>query len=135
MMTTHAKGTFEVNLTPQPPDRETQPAAIGQMWIDKQFQGDLEAMSRGQMLTARTAVDGSAGYVAIEEVRGTLNGRDGSFILQHTGTMNRGEPYLTITVVPDSGTGQLIGLIGEMAIDIAEGQHSYKFIYSLPETA
>ncbi len=133
-MPTHAKGTFEVNLSPQPPDHEAQPAAISRLWIDKQFQGDLVAVSKGQMLAANTAVDGSAGYVAIEEVRGKLNGRDGTFILQHNGVMNRGEPYLTITVVPDSGTGQLGGLIGEMTIHVTEDQHSYEFVYTLPET-
>lgn len=132
-MPAHAKGLFEVNLNPQPSDHESQPAAIGRMWIDKQFQGDLTAESKGQMLTASTAVDGSAGYAAIEEVRGVLNGRSGTFILQHTGTMNRGKPYLTITVVPDSGTGQLAGLIGEMAIQITDDQHAYEFVYTLPE--
>jgi hypothetical protein len=134
-MPIHAKGTFEVNLSPQPPDREAQPATISRMWIDKQFQGDLVAASKGQMLAANTAVDGSAGYVAIEEVRGTLNGRDGTFILQHSGVMNLGQAHLTITVVPDSGTGQLVGLIGEMAIHVTEDQHSYEFVYTLPETA
>ncbi|MEJ2750301.1 MAG: DUF3224 domain-containing protein [Anaerolineae bacterium] len=134
-MTIHAQGTFAVNLAPQPPDSSSQPTAISRMLIDKQFEGDLEAVSKGQMLAAGTAVDGSAGYVAVEEVRGVLNGRRGSFILQHTGIMNRGDARLTITVVPDSGTDQLVGLLGEMAIHITEDEHSYEFIYSLPDAA
>ena len=134
-MTSYAKGTFDVNLNPQPPDYESQPAAISRMLVDKQFHGDLEAVSKGQMLAGSTAVADSAGYVAVEEVSGKLNGRSGSFILQHNGIMNRGEPHLTITVVPDSGTDQLIGLLGEMSIQITEDQHSYEFVYSLPETA
>jgi hypothetical protein len=103
------------------------------MTIDKQFHGDLEATSKGQMLTGMTSVKGSAGYVAIERVTGTLNGRTGTFILQHTGTMNRGTPQLSIMVVPDSGTGRLDGLSGKMAINIADGRHSYDFEYTLPK--
>lgn len=90
---------------------------------------------KGRCLAANTAVDGSAGYVAIEEVKGVLNGRHGTFILQHNGVMNRGAPHLTITVVPDSATGQLVGLIGEMAIQITADEHAYEFVYTLPETA
>jgi|SRR5436305_1656605 len=127
-MTTHASGTFEVKLTPQ-----AEEASLGRLSIDKQFHGDLEATSKGQMLTAGTAVKGSAGYVAIERVSGTLQGRSGSFVLQHSGTMTRGVPQLTITVVPDSGTAQLAGLSGKMAIDIADGKHSYEFDYTLAE--
>lgn len=134
-MTRHAKGTFVVNLSPQPPDHESQPPAIDRMLIDKLFYGDLEAVSKGQMLAAGTAVDGSAGYVAVEEVSGVLNGRRGSFILQHNGIMNRGVPHLTISVVPDSGTGQLVGLVGEMTIQITEDQHSYELAYMLPDPA
>ena len=105
------------------------------MTIDKQFHGDLEGTSKGQMLTGMTEVKGSAGYVAIEKVTGTLKGRSGSFILQHTGVMNRNVPQLTITVVPDSGTGQLAGLTGSLTIKIApDGKHSYDFEYTLPET-
>jgi hypothetical protein len=106
-MTDIARGTFEVKLTPQPSDRQPEDAVLGRMWLDKEFHGDLEATSRGQMLTAMTDVKGSAGYVAIERVRGTLGGRTGSFVLQHTGTMTRGAPSLTITVVPDSGPRNL----------------------------
>ena len=107
-------------------------AALGRMTLDKQFHGDLEAVSKGQMLTGMTAVKESAGYVAIEKVSGTLHGRGGSFILQHTGTMTRGVPALTISVVPDSGAGDLAGLAGTMAIIITGGTHAYDFTYTLP---
>jgi hypothetical protein len=130
-MTDIARGRFEVKLTPQPSDRQPEDGALGRMWLDKEFHGDLEATSRGQMLTAMTDVKGSAGYVAIERVRGTLRGRTGSFVLQHTGTMTRGAPSLTITVVPDSGTGELAGLNGQMTIIITDGMHSYELEYAL----
>ena len=133
-MTTRASGTFEVKLSPQAPDDTSVNSAVGRMLIDKQFQGDLEGTSKGQMLAATTAVQGSAGYVAIEQVSGKLNGRSGTFVLQHSGTMTRGAPQLTITVVPDSGTGQLTGLMGKMTIIIAEGKHSYEFEYTLAKT-
>ncbi len=105
---------------------------LARMSIDKQFVGDLAATSKGEMLSAGTSVKGSAGYVAIERVVGTLGGRRGSFVLQHNGVMTRGAPQLTITVVPDSGTGALAGLSGTMAIIIADGKHSYELDYSLP---
>jgi Protein of unknown function (DUF3224) len=117
-------------LNPQVTDGD---ARLGRLSIDKQFQGELEATSKGEMLTAGTPVKGSAGYVAIELVTGKLHGRSGSFILQHTGTMDKGRPSLTVTVVPDSGTEELKGLSGKMAIDIADGKHSYEFEYSLEE--
>jgi hypothetical protein len=129
-MAEQASGAFEVKLTPQ--KDETGDAAIARMTLDKRFHGDLEATSQGQMLSAGTAVQGSAGYVAIERVSGTLKGRSGTFVLQHYGLMNRGVPQLTITVVPDSGTGELTGLSGAMKIDIAGGKHSYGFEYTLP---
>ena len=129
----HASGTFEVKLAPQTDDKSGD-AALGRMTIDKQFHGDLEGTSKGQMLTGMTDVKGSAGYVAIEKVSGTLKGRTGTFILQHTGTMNRGVPQLAVTVVPDSGTGQLAGIAGNFKIIIAEGKHSYEFEYTLPES-
>lgn len=132
---TRASGTFEVKLTPQATDDKTENAALGRMSIDKQFHGDLEATSRGEMLAAGTDVKGSAGYVAMERVSGTLQGRSGTFVLQHSGSMTRGTPQLTVTVVPDSGTGQLVGLAGEMAILIADGKHSYDFEYTIAETA
>jgi hypothetical protein len=132
-MTNHASGTFDVRLKPQATDDKADDATLGRMSIDKQFHGDIEGTSKGQMLTAGTAVKGSAGYVAIERVSGTLRGRSGSFVLQHSGTMTRGAPQLSITVVPDSGTGQLVGLTGKMAINIADGKHSYDFEYALAE--
>lgn len=132
-MTSHATGTFEVKLTPQA--AEDGDAGLGRMAIDKQFHGDLEGTSRGFMLSsAATVVKGSGGYVAMERVTGTLKGRAGSFVLQHSGTMTRGAPQLSVTVVPDSGTGQLAGLAGTMTIKIDAGKHSYEFEYTLPET-
>ena len=130
-MTNLASGTFDVQLTPQTPDERTGDPAIARMSLDKQFHGDLEAVSAGQMLAAGTDVEGSAGYVALERVTGTLRRRSGSFSLQHSGTMTRGVPHLTITVVPDSGTDQLAGLAGSMEIDIADGKHFYNFAYTL----
>jgi len=130
----HATGTFEVKVTPQTAEDSSQHATLGRMSLDKQFHGDLQGESKGQMLTARTAVEGSAGYVAIERVSGVLHGRSGTFVLQHTGTMNRGALQLSITVVPDSGTDQLAGLAGTMSITMAEGKHSYDFTYTLPRT-
>ena len=126
----HATGPFDVKLTPQ--DDKLDPT-LARLIIDKQFHGDLEATSKGTMLSAGTAVKGSAGYVAIELVTGALHGRTGTFVLQHSATMNRGVPSLSITVLPDSGTGQLTGLTGTMNIIIAEGKHSYDFSYTLPE--
>ena len=127
----HASGTFEVKLTPQPADNEA--PAVGRMSIDKQFHGDLEAASCGQMLTALTSVKGSAGYVAIEQVTGSLHGRSGAFLLQHSGTITRGAPQQIVSVVPDSGSGELAGLAGTMTIIIAEGKHSYDFEYMLAD--
>lgn len=131
-MMAQARGTFEVKLTPQPGDDYADGVALGRMTIDKQFHGDLEASSKGQMLTGMASVRNSAGYVAIERVSGALAGRRGTFVLQHSGSMNRGAPSLIITVVPDSGTDQLVGLAGAMAINVADGQHSYTFDYTLP---
>ena len=132
-MTQHATGPFEVKLAPIDPAFKTEDNSMGRMSIDKQFHGDLEATSKGEMLTAGTPVKGSAGYVAMERVSGSLNGRTGTFILQHNATMNRGTPQLSIVVVPDSGTGQLTGLSGSLNIQIAAGKHSYDFAYSLPD--
>lgn len=126
-----ASGPFEVSLKPLPMDNEPGSEMLGRMSIDKQYSGDLEGTSKGQMLTGGTAIKTSAGYVAIELVTGTLKGRKGSFILQHTGVMNRGAPSLVITVVPDSGTGQLEGIRGTMAIKIDGGKHSYELNYTL----
>ena len=131
-MTPIAKGEFTVQLQPLAFEGAPPEARLGRMTIDKQITGDLVATTRGQMLSAMTAVTGSAGYVAIEQVTGTLAGRSGSFVLQHTGVMDRGTPSLTITVVPDSGTGDLSGLRGEFKIQITGGKHLYEFAYSLP---
>jgi hypothetical protein len=127
-----AKGTFDVKAAPQP-TAESDDSGIARLALDKQFHGDLEAVSKGQMLAASTATKGSAGYVAIEKVTGTLAGRKGSFALQHIGTMNRGVPSLNVSVIPDSGTDQLTGLSGKMSIEIKDGKHSYSFAYSLPD--
>jgi len=127
-----ANGPFEVKLTPQPAAPGIESANLGRMTIDKQFQGDLEATSLGEMLSAMGQVQGSAGYVAIERVTGSLHGKQGSFVLQHYGIMDRGAPQMTITVVPDSGTDALAGLSGSMQIQIEDGKHSYTFDYSLP---
>ena len=131
-MSHHATGTFEVKLTPQTSDDKSADPNLGRMTIEKQIHGDLQATSTGQMLTAGTNVKGSAGYVAIERVSGTLNGLKGSFILQHSGTMTRGAFQLHIAVVPDSGTDQLTGITGTFTIVIADGKHSYDFEYTLP---
>ena len=127
-----ALGPFDVQLTPGTEDLPAD-ALLGRLLIAKQFHGDLEGTSQGQMLTAATGIPDSAGYVALERVSGTLHGRGGSFTLQHSATMNRGAPQLSITVVPDSGTDQLTGLEGAMNIAIDGGAHSYEFEYSLPE--
>ncbi|HEX4962157.1 MAG TPA: DUF3224 domain-containing protein [Thermoanaerobaculia bacterium] len=130
-MATLASGTFEVKLTPQAPSGESAGPAVGRMTLDKQFHGDLEATSKAEMLAFGTSVKGSAGYVAMEQVTGTLHGRTGTFALQHSGTMTRGVGELSVTVVPDSGTGDLVGLSGRMEIQIADGKHSYVFEYTL----
>jgi hypothetical protein len=127
----HARGSFDVTLTPLPMADSLAGSTMGRMSINKQFHGDLEGASMGEMLTAGTVVSGSAGYVAIERVSGTLHGKSGTFVLQHTGRMTRGAPQLTITVVPDSGTGELVGLAGRMLVIIADGKHSYEFEYTL----
>lgn len=124
-----ALGSFDVKLTPQD-DKGAE--GLGRMTIAKEIRGDFEGTSTGQMLTSMTKIKGSAVYVAIERMTGTLQGRKGSFDLHHVGIMNRGTQQLTINVVPDSGTGQLTGITGTMTIKIADGKHSYEFDYSLP---
>jgi hypothetical protein len=133
-MTTRATGTFDVKASPLPAYDTTPGSMLGRLSLDKQFHGDLDATSKGEMLSAGTSIKTSAGYVAIERVSGTLKGRRGEFVLQHTGTMNRGAPQLSVTVVPDSATDQLVGLTGSLAIIIApDGKHSYEFDYMLPD--
>ena len=127
-------GPFEVKLAPQDMSAVAASSGLGRMSLDKRFHGALEGISTGEMIAFRSPVNGSAGYVAMERVQGTLDGRAGSFVLQHSSTMNRGAPSQSITVVPDSGTEALTGLSGRMLIDIAPGgAHSYRFEYSLPE--
>jgi hypothetical protein len=136
-VTKRATGTFEVKLAPLPGYDMSEGSPLARRSLDKVFSGDLTATSKGEMLSAGTSIKGSAVYVAIERVSGTLAGRRGSFCLHHTGIMNRGAPSLTINVVPDSGTGDLTGLTGSMAIIIADGKHSYQFDYDFgaPPTA
>jgi hypothetical protein len=129
VMTAH--GTFDVKVMPQPAD-DRAGGPFSRLFLDKQFHGDLAGTSKGQMMAAGTAVEGSAGYVALEIVTGTLNGRRGGFILQHAGSMRKGvQTMLTVTVVPDSGTDQLTGLAGKMTIIIEGKNHSYDFEYTL----
>ena len=128
-----ATGEFDVKLNPLPthaPESAEGPP-LGRMSIDKQFRGDLTATSVGEMLTAGSAVKGSAAYVAVERVTGSLHGKRGSFALHHRGVMIRGDGKLTVTVAPDSGTGELVGLTGEMAIIIGGGKHTYELDYDL----
>jgi hypothetical protein len=131
LVTTHAKGTFDVKLTPQATDTAPEGSPLGRLTIDKQFHGDLEATSKGEMLTAGTTIKNSAGYVAVERVVGTLHGKKGTFTLQHNATMTRGVGALNIIVVPDSGSGELSGISGTMTIEIADGKHYYGFEYSI----
>jgi Protein of unknown function (DUF3224) len=130
---THARGSFEVKLSPQTADDSAQGVSTGRMSIDKTFDGDLRGTSKGEMLTAMGSVKGSGVYVAIERVTGTLNGRSGTFVLAHRGTMTRGAQDLAIAVVPDSGTNELAGMAGSMTITIDDGKHFYDLEYTLPE--
>ena len=133
MTNKEATGSFEVKLAPEAMSAVAAGSGIGRMSIDKVFSGDLAAVSKGEMLAFRSAVQGSAGYVAMETVTGTLHGRQGSFVLQHSSTMTRGTPVQGIIVVPESGTDALSGLNGSLTIQIEQGQHFYKFDYSLPD--
>lgn len=130
-MAQQALGTFEVQANRQPPYDAAPGATLARVRLTKQFQGDLEATSTVEMLSAITQVQGSAGYVAIERVEGSLRGNAGTFVLQHSGLMTRGTPTLSVVVVPDSGTGALRGLSGSMRIDIRDGQHAYTLDYEL----
>jgi hypothetical protein len=133
-MTKHASGTFDVKIRPQT-DANISDPTVTRMSLDKQFHGDLQASSRGQMLAVHGDAKGSAGYVAMERVTGSLHGRSGSFALQHSGTMTRGAPQLVITVVPDSGTRELLGLAGTLMINIVDDKHFYAFDYTLIEAS
>jgi hypothetical protein len=131
-MNSDVRGTFEVEAQRHPPYDERPGATLGRMTFKKRFAGEIEATSQVEMLSAMCSVKGSAGYVALERVEGTLEGRRGTFVLQHNATMDRGAPSLEVKVVPDSATGELEGLRGAMTIDIVEGQHHYAFAYTLP---
>jgi len=130
-MTQNASGTFAVKLDHQPPHDTADGVSLGRASLRKEFAGELTGASQGEMLSAVTATAGSAGYVAIERVQATLQGRSGSFVLQHSGIMNRGQGQLSVHVVPDSGTGELRGLSGTMKIEIVSGKHLYSFDYTL----
>lgn len=127
-----ARGTFSVEMKPQGDAADAAAVKLGRMSLDKRFDGDLSGTGSGTMLTAMTPTQGSAGYVAIERVSGRLHGREGSFVLQHTGIMDRGTPSLSITVVPDSGTGALAGIRGVFRLRVEGGQHHYELEYTLP---
>lgn len=126
------KGSFEVKLRFDAPFDTVEGVSLGRAQGDKRFAGPLEATGTVEMLSARTGIENSAGYVAVERITGTLAGRRGSFVVLHTGLMNRGAGSLTITIVPDSGTGELSGISGKMAIEIVQGQHYYELDYALP---
>ncbi|MES2759714.1 MAG: DUF3224 domain-containing protein [Pseudomonadota bacterium] len=131
-MTQHASGSFDITTTPASPPEHAGRTAIGRMQLDKQYAGDLAATGKGQMLTAVTDTQGSAAYVAIERVTGTLNGKKGSFVIQHTGTMSGGAKQAVIAVVPDSGTEELTGIRGTLTLKLVERKHFYEFDYVLP---
>lgn len=129
----HAAGAFDVTVTPQPAEADVGDESIGRMALSKCFHGDLQATALGQMLATRTPTPGSAAYVALDRVTGSLHGRSGSFSLQHSGTMDRGTPTLDILIVPDSGTIELTGISGRLRIRIDEGRHFYELDYQLPD--
>lgn len=131
LMPKHATGTFDVKVTPQPPDETPDDNSRGRMLLEKQIHGDLEGVSKGQMLTGMGDA-GSAVYVAIERITGTLHGHKGSFMLHHTGIATSAGQQLTITVIPDSGSDELNGIKGTMTITITGKQHFYDFEYTLP---
>jgi len=134
-MITRASGTFDVNLTPRALEGGSGEQGVGALSIDKTFEGDLEGTSVGEMLSFSSPVDGSAGYVAIEQVTGSIAGRSGSFVLQHSSFMDRGSPTQSISVIPDSGTGEFEGITGELTISITDGQHLYDFDYEIAKSS
>jgi hypothetical protein len=133
-MTRRAAGPFDVKTTPLAGDDATAGTLIGRYALTKQFHGDLEAASKGEMLATGDPASGNAGYVAIEQITGTLHGRAGTFSLQHIGVMDHGNLKLSVTVVPGSGSGELTGISGSMTILNNSGKHSYEFEYTLPES-
>jgi hypothetical protein len=128
---TTARGGFEVEMKRESNDDLAEGTTLGSMTVSKRFHGDLDGTSRGRGLTGMTRVDGSAGYVLIERVQGRLHGRSGTFLLQHSGIMDHGAPRLTVEVVPDSGSGELVGIRGHMTIQVTGGAHSYEFDYEM----
>ena len=134
LTTMRATGTFDVTLRPLEAYNQAADAKIGRMSIDKTFAGDLVGSSQGEMLSGGSPAEGSAGYVAIERVTGVLDGRQGSFLLQHSATMTPESQVATITVVPGSGTDELEGLAGTLSIQISEGRHAYELEYTLPNS-
>ena len=132
-MTYKATGTFEVKMQPQGDGNIAEGSSLGRMSLDKQFSGDLQAVGAGEMLTARSDVPTSAAYVAIERVTGTLHGRVGSFVLVHRGVMRQEAQDLHISVVPDTGKGELQGLSGNLSIRIEGGHHHYEFTYGIAD--
>jgi hypothetical protein len=127
----NVKGSFEVKMTPEPPYDVVEGVSLARARFDKTFTGPLEGTSTVAFLSARTSVATSAGYVALERVDAVLEGRRGTFVVVHTGLMNRGVSSLTITIVPDSGTGDLTGISGKMGIEIVEGKHVYELDYEI----
>ncbi len=125
------RGPFDVTMTPQT-NTDAEGPVPARMVLDKRYHGVLDATARGQMIAHRTGTPGSAVYVAMELVDGTLAGRRGTFVLHHRGVMDRGTQSLSIEVVPDSGTGELVGITGTMTIEIEAGKHFYGFTYQLP---
>ena len=131
--TRQAAGAFDVTITPQPAEAGVGDESIGRMALSKHFHGDLQASALGQMLATRTPTLGSAAYVALDRVTGVLHGRDGSFSLHHSGSMDRGVATLDIVIVPDSGTDALTGITGRLRIRVEEGRHLYELDYELPD--
>lgn len=129
-----ANGSFEVKMMPMAAEAGVGDPSVCRMNLHKTFHGELNAVGSGQMLALRTATEGSAGYVALERVSGTLHGKVGSFALQHRGVMTRGAPELLVTIVPDSGTDELMGISGQLEIEIKDGKHFYALEYDLPES-
>lgn len=132
-MQAHATGTFSISMTPSAAPQRAGRTTLGKVLLDKVYAGDLVATAKGEMLNAVTDTHGAAGYVAMEAITGVLQGREGSFVAQHAGTMADGQQQLSIEIVPHSGTGQLTGISGTLAIRIVNGQHFYDIDYSLPE--
>lgn len=128
----HVEGTFDIKMTPAGAPQHEGRTATGRMLLEKQYAGELQATGKGEMLTAMTDTKGSAAYVAIERITGTLKGKAGSFVVQHAGTMHGGDSQLAVRIVPESGTGELAGISGRMALKQVDRQHRYELDYVLP---